>query len=829
VILAPPAMCSGARPSAAIDDRICGGSLTLDQWHHVAGTYDGATFILYLDGVPVASAARSGSIAVNANDLLIGNFSSLARPFDGGIDEVRIWNVARTAGQIMDNMNVELTGAESGLVAYYSFNEGGGQIAADSTVNGNDGILGTTAGADANDPAWASILNSAPFVDAGPNRTITLPSNQVALDGTVTDDGLPLSGILTTTWSKISGSGTVTFDNASEVDTTATFSSADTYILRLTADDGASSNLDELMVVVRPAPDLDAIVVNPGSLTLNSFDTRQFEAQGFDQYNQPFTFTPAWSSTFGSISGSGLFSPDSNVGKAFVTAADGSVNEEVEILVVDSSHTNTLDFFDGFILDSTLSYEVTNTLGSGGTFTHDAGGEQANVVTGSGVGLQVSRSIPYLTHGTFSVDFTPTVTHSGDSFFSLRLVEDSNNYFEISNTITGGTGTNQIVKVVDGSTVYSSTFSSGYALSSTYPISVHFTPASTTVDAFGEVIVINPNADTIVVNRFELELSQQDASIDTINYITDPLLTVFPLTTVDNGGDSDTAVTVDALSENLQAGWVVRFILDGGAPRDTTVTNPAADTYQVNFTGVSTWAEHTLQYQVLDSGTPIASQVSQGTIVFYTGDYYVAEGDSITRGSQDVTEETSADGRNTSFGYTPVLNDLLTAAKGYAHNVENEGDSGDFSSDGVIDIPTTLTSHPNARYYLIQFGTNDAKALVPTPSGLGMAAGDPGYAGSFKDNMQQIIDAVIADGKVPYVAKIPPLFGSFSFANPLLQEYNLAIEELVIENAINVVPPDFYTYFENNPGQIADDIHPNDTGYDAMADLWKDGISVAAP
>jgi lysophospholipase L1-like esterase len=358
---------------------------------------------------------------------------------------------------------------------------------------------------------------------------------------------------------------------------------------------------------------------------------------------------------------------------------------------------------------------------------------------------------------------------------------------------------------------------------------VDFTPGSTTVDAFSEVIVVNPNADTIVVNLFEIESNQLDASFDAIQYATDPLLTVFPLTVTDNGGDNDTVVTVDALSENLQAGWVVQFILDGGAPQEIVVTNPEADTYQVVFNDVDTWMEHTLQYRVLDSGTPIASEVSQGTIDFRTGDYYVAEGDSITRGSQDVTQETSLDGRNTSLGFTPVLNDLLTAATEYAHTIENEGTSSTLSADGLVEIPTTLADHPNARYFLIQFGTNDAKALLPTPSGLGQMQGDLGYGGSYKDNMQQIIDAVVAEGKIPFLTKIPPLFGAFSFADPLIQEYNLVIEELVIENSIAVIPPDFYTYFLNNPSQIADDIHPLDAGYDAMAGLWRDQIIIAAP
>ena len=81
--------------------------------------------------------------------------------------------------------------------------------------------------------------NQPPSVNAGPSITIALP-NTATLNGTVTDDGLPATpGTVTSTWSKVSGPGTVTFANASALSTTASFSEAGTYVLRLTATDGA--------------------------------------------------------------------------------------------------------------------------------------------------------------------------------------------------------------------------------------------------------------------------------------------------------------------------------------------------------------------------------------------------------------------------------------------------------------------------------------------------------------------------------------------------------------------------------------------------------------
>jgi hypothetical protein len=92
--------------------------------------------------------------------------------------------------------------------------------------------------------------NTPPVVNAGSDQTIVFPDSAV-LDGTVTDDGLPNPpGAVTTTWSQVGGSGTVTFANASAKSTTATFSVVGSYILRLTAGDGELSSSDDMIVTV---------------------------------------------------------------------------------------------------------------------------------------------------------------------------------------------------------------------------------------------------------------------------------------------------------------------------------------------------------------------------------------------------------------------------------------------------------------------------------------------------------------------------------------------------------------------------------------------------
>ena len=117
--------------------------------------------------------------------------------------------------------------------------------------------------------AEAPPANEAPEVDAGADQSITLPINSVALNGTVTDDGLPDDpppAAVTLTWTQDSGPGTVTFDDANAEDPTATFSAAGTYVLRLTADDGDLSAFDTVTITVNPEEPLPPLPPDPGDV-----------------------------------------------------------------------------------------------------------------------------------------------------------------------------------------------------------------------------------------------------------------------------------------------------------------------------------------------------------------------------------------------------------------------------------------------------------------------------------------------------------------------------------------------------------------------------------
>jgi hypothetical protein len=118
------------------------------------------------------------------------------------------------------------------------------------TLTADDGALTTSDSLDVT--VNPTPPNQPPTVNAGADKPITLPS-PASLAGTADDDGVP-NPTLVTTWSRASGPGTVTFGNASALSTTATFSVAGLYELRLTADDGALTASDIVVITVNPAP-----------------------------------------------------------------------------------------------------------------------------------------------------------------------------------------------------------------------------------------------------------------------------------------------------------------------------------------------------------------------------------------------------------------------------------------------------------------------------------------------------------------------------------------------------------------------------------------------
>ena len=177
--------------------------------------------------------------------------------------------IINVAGQVLVNSNTAIVGSTSNS-GWLQLNDAGAGVTLNSgsviygavnapagTINVNGKIAGTAAcnqlSVNSGGVITAAVVpNQAPIVNAGSTQTITLPAS-ATLSGTVTDDGLPAGAAVTSTWSKSSGPGTVTFANAAAAQTSASFSAAGTYVLQLSASDTQLAGSATVTITVNAA------------------------------------------------------------------------------------------------------------------------------------------------------------------------------------------------------------------------------------------------------------------------------------------------------------------------------------------------------------------------------------------------------------------------------------------------------------------------------------------------------------------------------------------------------------------------------------------------
>ncbi len=124
--------------------------ISTGNWYHIAGVREGTSLKIYVNGV------LENSLTIPSGNLRHGDATNRigaaqlfipAYYYVGYIDEIRAWDYARSASEILSNYNHELNGNETGLVAYYNFNQGvaGGNNTGETTLydGGPYGLHGT--------------------------------------------------------------------------------------------------------------------------------------------------------------------------------------------------------------------------------------------------------------------------------------------------------------------------------------------------------------------------------------------------------------------------------------------------------------------------------------------------------------------------------------------------------------------------------------------------------------------------------------------------------------------------------------------------------------
>jgi hypothetical protein len=115
------------------------GALTANEWHQVAVSFNGTTLSLYIDGQLKDSTDEfAGQTPSVGQQLNIGKGDQV---FQGKLDDIRVWNVARDVQEIATNYDLVQSGSEPGLAAYYSFDIQKDPIAWDATGKNNNGSL----------------------------------------------------------------------------------------------------------------------------------------------------------------------------------------------------------------------------------------------------------------------------------------------------------------------------------------------------------------------------------------------------------------------------------------------------------------------------------------------------------------------------------------------------------------------------------------------------------------------------------------------------------------------------------------------------------------
>ena len=153
------------------------------RWTHLAVTYDGTSYRLYVNGAQASSGSASGPILRTTDPLWIGGNRPYGEHFQGVIDEARVYDRALGPAEVRAAMATPVGRRDgpggTGLVAAYGFDAGRGGTAGDASGHGNAGAI--------RGARWTSAGRFGPGLSFGGRATVRVPaSSSLALGRAMT-------------------------------------------------------------------------------------------------------------------------------------------------------------------------------------------------------------------------------------------------------------------------------------------------------------------------------------------------------------------------------------------------------------------------------------------------------------------------------------------------------------------------------------------------------------------------------------------------------------------------------------------------------------------
>jgi len=541
-------------------------TLVAGTWAHVAAVKNGTSITLYINGVSVGT----GTISSAPSSLNLFNVATLQdgsgfhHGYDGDVDEVRAWNIARSGNAIACDMDNTLTGSESGLTIYYNFNDG-----STATNNASSGSTynGTLAGSPSFITSGATVYSSA--LSVGPTNNSPIYTSGTV---TLTSNASGGSGSYDFLWS-----GTSLVSTTSDP-TTATPSTPGSIVYSVTVTDATTTCTvnGTTTVTVNPITTTKLYPYSGGTYNANVLTDWTNDPTGASEsspFSSPANFTTSADTFYmnhsmntsatwtvsgtvivhGSGSSSYLFTPanDVTVGGAFILENGGGFAGSVNLNLSGNLTVGSLCKFSTFSGDMAINFNGTAIINwPSTTFSNSAQlviGSGAVVTLASNLLLPASYDAGYsnvavlvntggtLDCGTYSMG-QPTssgtnalgFTLSGGATLKTANTNSSGAIYGILHTsITGGvalTGTislpNNANYVFDGTSAqHTGTGTYGLPASVSGGSVTIQNAAGVTLDQTTTVDVINLNSGVLTLGTNNLTLSSYTGGSSSASYI----------------------------------------------------------------------------------------------------------------------------------------------------------------------------------------------------------------------------------------------------------------------------------------------------------------------